>query len=412
MPIPLHFPTERCQWWQDARFGMFIHWGLYSVLGRGEWAMSREAIPWEEYRPLADRFTAARFDPAEWCRVAKAADMHYMVLTTKHHEGFSLWDSPANPFNSMRSAARRDLVGEYVEAVRSAGLKVGLYYSLGDWHHPDWAAAWQGDLAARRRFVDYTHTLVHELLSRYGHIDILWYDLPQCFTPDEWRMVELNWMARSLQPHLLINNRGYTTEDFATPEQHASASAKGRRWESCMTLNGHWGFCPTDRAWKSPAAVAGTLANCASGGGNLLLNVGPDAEGVIPAESVRILEQVGAWLRRHDEAVRGTDRHDLMWYLFGPVSVRGNSMYCFLGQYYGDRLVVGGLTRRVLGATCVSTGRKLYVEQRGRQTIITGLGDTPPDPVLPVVRLDLDGPPAHDVSSVLGGADIFPTLPA
>ncbi len=412
MPSPSHFPTDRCQWWQDARFGMFIHWGLYSVLGRGEWAMSREAIPWEDYLPLADRFTAARFDPAEWCRVAKAADMHYVVLTTKHHEGFSLWDSPANPFNSMRSAARRDLVGEYVEAVRSAGLKVGLYYSLGDWHHPDWAAAWQGDLAARRRFVDYTHTLVHELLSRYGHIDILWYDLPQCFTPDEWRMVELNWMARSLQPHLLINNRGYTTEDFATPEQHAAASAKGRRWESCMTLNDHWGFCPSDQAWKSPTAVAGTLATCASGGGNLLLNVGPDAEGVIPAASVAILEQVGGWLRRHDEAIRHTDRHDLMWYLFGPVVVRGNAMYCFLRQYYGDRLAIGGPTRKVLGATCLSTGRRLHVEQRGRQTIITGLGDTPPDPILPVVRLDLDGPPAHDLSTVLGGADIFPVLPA
>jgi alpha-L-fucosidase len=281
--------NDRTTWFSEARFGLFVHWGLYAVHGRGEWAMSRERISLGDYTPLLSRFTAERFDPKAWAQLALDAGMKYVVLTTKHHEGFCLWNSKHCDFNSTKSAAKRDLLEEYVTAIRDAGLKVGLYYSLGDWHNPDWFAGWKGDTHAGRRFVQWTHALVDELMTDYGKIDILWYDLPQCYPSDQWRMVELNASVRAKQPGILINNRGMTTEDFATPEQHAHPAKPGRLWEVCMTLNKHWGYCPSDREYKSPRAVAANLAFCAANQGNLLLNVGPDPTGHIPDESQTIL---------------------------------------------------------------------------------------------------------------------------
>jgi len=407
----LEFPTSRTAWFKDARFGMFIHWGVYSVYGRGEWAMSRERIAWSDYEPLTDQFTAEDFDPDAWARLAVQAGMRYMVLTTKHHEGFCLWDSAICSYNSKRRGPKRDIVAEFVAAGKRAGLKVGLYYSLGDWRNPDWAAGWKGDVFARERFMDYTHGLVRELMTNYGPIDILWYDLPQCYSPDEWRSVELNAMARSLQPHILINNRALTTEDFATPEQHVAASSQGRLWESCMTLNDHWGYCPTDTRFKTPAAVAYNLATIAAGGGNLLLNVGPDPRGRIPEASAQILRRVGEWLQTHGQAIYPVERHNLKWYLFGPVTAKGNTMYCHLWQYYGSEMTIGGLIPAVKSATLLTTGTPVAFEQRGPQLFLRGLPKTSPDELMTVIKLELEAPPSHDLSTVLGGADIFPDFP-
>jgi alpha-L-fucosidase len=407
----MQFPIDRLAWFEQARFGMFIHWGLYSLMGRGEWAMSRERTPWSEYEPLKDRFTAEHFRPKEWAKIAKDAGMKYMVLTTKHHEGFCLWNSRGCAFNAVNSAARRDLLAEYVDAVREAGLKVGVYYSLGDWHNPDWFAGWKKDIAARERFVSWTHELVRELMTGYGKIDILWYDLPQCYSAAQWRSVELNAMARSHQPHILINNRAMTTEDFATPEQHATASAVGRPWESCMTLNEHWGYCPSDVNYKSPRDVILTLAGIASGGGNLLLNVGPDGTGRIPDASQKILARVGNWLSRNGECIYNTDRSTVNWYLFGPTTQRGNVLYCFLKQYYGHQQAIGGLTNTVLSASLLHNGQPLSFMQNDAQLIVRDLPATSPDDIVTVIKLELDGIPHDDNSSYLGGADIFPVLP-
>jgi len=409
--LDLYTANPRTRWFADARYGMFIHWGLYALLGRGEWVMNRERIPAEEYERLADRFDASDYNPSAWAELATAAGMRYGVLTSKHHEGFCLWNSKACSFNSVNSLAKRDLVGEYVEAFRKAGLKVGLYYSLGDWHHPDWVRGFQGDLAARERFMDYTHTLVRELLTQYGPIDVLWYDLPQCYSATEWRSVDLNAMARTLQPNILINNRAWTSEDFGTPEQHVEASSPGRLWEACMTLNGHWGYCPSDHGYKSAASVAQTLTRVASGGGNLLLNVGPDGHGKIPDEAELVLRKVGKWLERNSEAVYLAHRHQLSFQLFGPVSVRENTLFCHLSNYFGTEFTVGGLLPNVLRASVLGTGQELSVERLATRTIIRGLPESPPDEVLTVVKLELDGPPAQDISSVIGGADIMPVYP-
>jgi len=390
---------------------MFIHWGLYSLLGRGEWAMNRERIPINEYVKLADSFSADSYNPREWAALARDAGMKYMVLTTKHHEGFCLWNSPTCSFNSVKSAAGRDLVDEFVNAVRDAGLKVGLYYSLGDWFNSDWRRGWQGDGDARERFMDYTHTLVRELMTGYGKIDILWYDLPQSYSPAEWRSVELNAMARSLQPHIIINNRAMTTEDFGTPEQHVASAPKGRMWESCMTLNDNWGYCPSDKQFKTSRDVALTLANVASGCGNLLLNVGPDGLGRIPDESASILRTVGRWLDANAEAIYPVDRHSLSFNLWGPTTVSGNSMYLFLKNYFGNSLTVGGLKPNVLSAKLLASGRSLRVNRKEAQTMLSGLPDASPDSMPSVVKLELDGVPAQDISEVIGGADVFPDFP-
>ena len=405
-------PPSRTDWFESARFGMFIHWGLYALLGRGEWVMNYERIPSREYMRLARRFTAARYRPREWAALAKRAGMRYMVLTTKHHEGFCLWDSKVCRFNATNSAAKRDLLAEYVTAARDAGLKVGLYYSLGDWHNPDWARGWQGDVAARERFMDYTHALVRELMTQYGRIDILWYDLPQSYSAGEWRSVELNAMARQLQPHIIINNRAMTTEDFATAEGHVTASEPGRLWEACLTLNRHWGYCPSDRDYRSPREVVLALANAAHGGGNLLLNVGPDGEGAIPRESQAILKRVGRWLDVHGESIYGSERHALRFNYWGPSTRKGNTIYLHLESYYGDRLVVSCLKNRILHATLLTTGKVLKVKRDGPdRQVLSGLPDTPPDPLLSVVKLELDGPPAQSFRHVIGTADVFPHFP-
>jgi len=412
---PTDPPRDRGAWFADARFGMFIHWGLYAVLGRGEWAMSREYIPMEEYEPLKDRFTAEHYDPHAWAALARDAGMKYAVLTTKHHEGFCLWDSKVCSFNATRSAAGRDLVGEYVEAFREAGLKVGLYYSLGDWLNPDWRRGYEPGPErepARERFMGYTKELLRELLTGYGPIDLLFYDLPQNYSAQEWDAVGLNAMARRLHPNILINNRAMTTEDYATPEQHATASPPGRMWETCMTLNDNWGYVPSDHHFKTPREIVRTLTQIASGAGNLLLNVGPDAQGRIPAESQSILREVGGWLAEHGESVYGSQRHGMSWNMWGGCTARGRVLYLHLSRYFGSTLTIGALVPRVLKAELIGSPLTLTVEQTSERVVIHGLPETAPNPLMPVLRLELDAPPEQDFRSQLGIADIFPVFPA
>lgn len=398
-------------WFDEARFGLFIHWGLYSLLGHGEWALQREAIPLEEYDKLAQRFDASAYDPTAWAALAKAAGMRYAVLTTKHHDGFCLWDSKLCQFNSTISAARRDLVGEFVEAFRAADLKVGLYYSLGDFRNPDWERGWRGDAAARERFMAWTHGIVEELMTGYGKIDILWYDLPQNFTAKEWKSAELNARVRQWQPGILINNRAYTAEDFGTPEREVVPAASGRRWEACVTLNENWGYVPSDLNFKTARDVAILLARCAEGGGNLLLNVGPEGSGRIPTESEQILRKVGLWLETHGESIYGSERRNLTWNSWGPTSVRGNRAWLFLHRLYEQTLTLGGVIPEVRSATMLGLDQKeLKVTRRGRQILLEGLPASPPE-ILPVVRLELEAPFEQDLSEVIGGADIFPDLP-
>lgn len=297
----------RMKWWREARFGMFVHFGLYSQIGRNEWAQVLENIPKEEYAKLADTFNPKPGAPREWAKLAKEAGMKYMVLTTRHHEGFSLWDSKVNPFNSVNYGPHRDIVREYVEACREFGLKIGFYSSLMDWHHPDgWRCAF--DSEARKRFTDYIEALNTELLTNYGKIDILWYDVSCPMEGWEgWNSLERNQRLRALQPDIIINNRSKLDEDFGTPEGRIQAEA--RDWEACMTFNDiSWGYVDSEQALPhsySAQRILKMLNTCTAGGGNLLLNIGPQPDGGVPADAVAPLKQVGKWLSLHSEAVYG-----------------------------------------------------------------------------------------------------------
>ena len=298
---------QRMAWWRKARFGMFIHYGLYSVIGRHEWAMSMEGIDVKDYEKAADCFHPKEGCCREWVRLAKQAGMKYAVLTTRHHEGFSLWDSAVNPYNSVNYGPHRDIVREFVDACREEGLWIGFYSSLMDWHHPDGARC-ADDLSARRRFLDYIEALNTELLTQYGKIDILWYDVPDpMVNAEEWDSLMRNQRLRALQPEIIINDRSRLPEDFGTPE--GQIRPQERDWEACMTFNDiSWGYLDEEQsavyAYNAPRILR-MLCTCSRNGGNLLLNIGPAPDGSVPKDAVMPLRQVGEWLRTNGEAVYG-----------------------------------------------------------------------------------------------------------
>lgn len=385
-------------WFTNARYGMFIHYGLYSLLGRGEWVQNREQIPPDEYRQLAGHFAAERFDADAVCDLAVRAGMRYVVFTTMHHDGFRMYDTSLSDFK-----ARRDLAGEIVRAARARGLRVGLYHSLNNWHdQPDAVAALE-DRKARDIFIRNTHERIRELVMRYNPMDTLWYDGWWPFNADGWRAEEMNAMARAIQPQILFNGRNGLPGDFATPEQHLAAPRPWRPWEACMTLNNSWGYHRGDHDWKTPGQVVDLLATVAQGRGNLLLNIGPRGDGSVPEESARVLEMVGDWLRRCGEGIFGTDLFTLDlqargdyrgdWSSHGPFTARGNALYWLVRRWTGERLAFAGLECRVHNAILLGSNRPIEFSQTGGKVTVTGLPADPPDPVCPVIRFECDRPP-------------------
>ena len=397
---------ERLRWWHEARFGMFVHWGLYAVLGRHEWAMNRERIPVEEYEKLADRFQPGPRPMREWAKLAVDSGMKYMVMTTKHHEGFCLWDSQQTDYNSAQRGPKRDLVAEYVETCREFGLKVGFYYSLMDWHHPDGVRC-LGDEAARQRFVEFTHGCVRELMTNYGNIDVLWYDVSQPLPDaDAWESRRMNAMARRLQPHILINNRSRIDEDFGTPEGHIQGLSD-RAWEACMTSNGSWGYMPyaPDEDWTGVRDVIGMLISCAAqGGGNLLLNIGPAPDGSVPPQALRNFAPVGDWLKTHGECVLG-DMEPVAgrfeWSNFGTWTCSGNTAYFISGRWPGSEFAIGGLKGKLDRVRLLSTGQEVAFVQEDNRVLLSGVPQECPDPVarMAVLRLDFAEPPSQKLGS-------------
>jgi len=370
----------RMQWWEEARFGMFIHWGVYAIPARGEWVMYQEHIPHAEYAPLAREFNPAKFDPDAWVRLAREAGMRYMVLTTRHHDGFSLFDSQVSDFTAPKTAAKRDLVRAYVEACHRGGMRVGFYYSLLDWRYGAYFRGPQKDPEGWAKLVEYVHAQVRELCTNYGKIDILWYDGGWPYTAEDWRSAELNAMVRSLQPDILINNRSQLPEDFDTPEQYIHASPPGRPWEACMTLNDSWGYNAADDNWKTPKQVIAYLVRCANGGGNLLLNVGPKPDGTIPPESERILRQVGEWLQRNGGSIYGTARCPLSTST-GLCTLKGYTLYVHVLRWPGKELVVPRLLSPVRSVHLLADGKSVKFEQKGDRLFLSGLPGRAPDPL-------------------------------
>lgn len=354
--------TERTKWFLNDRFGMFIHWGLYAIPARGEWVKTNERITNEEYNKYFEEFDPQEYDPKEWARLAKKAGMKYAVLTAKHHDGFCLYDSQYTDFKSTNTKCKRDLVREFLEAFREEGIKVGLYFSLLDWTHEDFPH--YGDkfhpMRANEAFKDkkhdfdnylkYMHNQIRELLTNYGHLDIMWFDFSyEDMVCEKWKASELIKMVRDIQPHIIIDNRlegsaensgsirtSNPTEysgDFASPEQMIppkgllDENGNSIPWESCITLNNHWGYNSFDRSYKSPKMVIRALVECVSKNGNLMLNVGPDSKGRIPKESVKILEQIGEWMYDNKESIYGCGVSQFDKPEWGRFTQKGNKLY-------------------------------------------------------------------------------------
>ncbi len=389
---------ERMKNWREWRFGMFIHFGLYSILGRHEWAMSVENRPIPEYEQLAQQFRPKAGAPREWAALAKKAGMKYMVMTTRHHEGFSLWDSKVNPYNAV-ACGGRDVVREFVDACREFDMGIGFYSSLMDWHHPDgYAAAY--DPAANKRFNDYLTELNKELLTNYGKIDVLWYDVPAPMESHEgWNSLERNQILRELQPHLIINNRSRLDEDFGTPEEHIKAEDT-KDWEACMTFNGlSWGYVDSEQARPysyNAHGIIKMLNQVTSGGGNLLLNIGPQPDGSVPVEAIEPLTQVGEWLSKNGEAVYGKKdrKKNGGWTTLAGMSYCGNTAYIWNWIYPADKvLIAAGYESKLNKVRMLATGQELTFKQEGRRIFID-LPEINPSPLgTAVIAMDFESEP-------------------
>ncbi len=347
---------KRTEWWRKARFGMFIHFGAYAVPARGEWVKSNEKLTTEEYQKFIEQFKPTDYNPKEWAKLAKKAGMKYAVMTAKHHDGFCLFDSKYTDYDIAHYFNGRDLVREYLEAFRAEGLKVGLYYSIIDWHHKDYPNVgnhpmrdnkeWDKKSYDWNNYLKYMHNQVEELVTEYGKIDIIWFDYSFGeYTGEKWKASELVRMVRKHQPGIIIDNRlfgsgsgnigerNFFFGDFDTPEQ--GIPVKGLTddfgnpipWEACLTLNNNWGYARQDHDWKSPELVVHTLVDCVSKNGNLLLNVGPDGKGNIPDESKEILSKVGKWMDKNSESIYNCGASDFQTPLWGRFTQNGNMLY-------------------------------------------------------------------------------------
>jgi alpha-L-fucosidase len=404
---------RRMKWWHEARFGMFIHWGLYSVIGQHEWAMEVEGIPVAQYQQLAKHFTPQPHAAREWAKLAKRAGQKYMVMTTKHHEGFCLFDTKLTNYCAPKQACGRDLAAEFVEAARAEGLRVGFYYSLMDWHHPDGARCLT-DEAARARFVEYTHGLIRELMTQYGKIDVLWYDVDWPLNAEQWQSEKMNKMVFELQPDIIVNNRNGLPGDFSTPEQHIEAAKNGRAWEACMTMNESWGYQKADEDWKSPETIVRNLVTCAHDAGNYLLNIGPKPDGSVPEESVRILTAVGEWMDKNGPTIYHSEPCQPRGHLYASYSRKGNTLYMHIYHWPGETpaanwleffqppsvVAIGGLRAKVQSARLFASGKPVTFEQGDQYVRFTGLPLEAPDHPVTVLAIECDAEPVIDREDV------------
>jgi alpha-L-fucosidase len=406
--------AERAAWFNQARFGVFIHFGPYAVEGRGEQVLIRELLDPCEYERAACAWNPVRCDPRAWARSIAAAGAKYAVLTTRHHDGYCLWDSKLTNYTSARQASRRDIVREFVVACRAEGLRIGLYYSLADFRIPAYFEGPAANPAGWATFRDYVHGQVRELLTDYGQVDLFWFDGAWPRSSAEWGGPELLRAMRAMQPGILINNRldGTTTVagqseqagasaelgDFGTPEHHITAEAH-RPWESCQVSTWRlWGFTRGER-WRPADLLLDMLTDAASKGGNLLLNVGPDSQGAFPEPFEAQLCEIGRWMHLHGEAIYGSQGGDVVESVtYGRQIRRGNRLYLVFRFWPGTPTFrVVGLAGRAVSARLLSTGvggTELGVRQSGPELVLEGLPETSPTPLLPVVRIDFDGPPS------------------
>ena len=386
-------------WFRHDRFGMFIHWGLYSMTARHEWVKHHECIPEEKYDKYFKYFNPDLYDPKEWARQAKAAGMKYVVLTTKHHEGFCMFDSKYTDYKCTNTPAGRDLVREYVDAFRAEGLRIGFYYSLIDWHHPDFPidmlhprrndpdARQQSEGRDMHKYAEYMRNQVTELLTNYGKIDILWFDFsysgnkPEAGKEwmkgkgkDDWEAEELIATARRLQPDIIIDNRTEIEQDLWTPEQwqpmawvRHEQTGELVTWEACQTFSGSWGYYRDEQTWKSPEMLIRMLVNTVAFGGNLLMNVGPTSRGYFDQRAQDALKVYADWMKYNSRSIYGCTMAEPEFK--APADCRltqsedGKRLYVHLFAYPFAHLLLPGLAGKVDYAQFLHDGSELLFDE-------------------------------------------------
>ena len=437
-------PDQRMQWWREARFGMFIHWGVYAVpagtyngqrINRiGEWIMNRGKIPVAEYQKFAKEFNPVLYNPDEWVKLAKEAGMKYIVITSKHHDGFALFDTKASKWDMVDATPYgKDLLKPLAAACRKYGIKLGFYYSHAqDWNNPGGSAArkvasegWANPDSAKidaytaaheghwdpaqttKTMAQYIDDVavpqVKELLTNYGDVAVFWWDTPTNMT-DEFA-TKLNALL-ALQPNIITNDRLKRPNfpgDYKTPEQRIPnlSELDGRDWETCMTMNGTWGYKSYDNNWKTTETLIRNLIDIASKGGNYLLNVGPKADGTFPQESIQRLKEMGAWMKVNGEAIYGTKASPLKPLAWGRCTRKDNggnsTLYLSVFNWPADgKLIVPGVTKEIVSATLLSNGSKLQTGSHAgtaetEKGIVINLPAAAPDPVATVIKLELKG---------------------
>ncbi|MGQ9807713.1 MAG: alpha-L-fucosidase [Armatimonadota bacterium] len=413
--------ARRAAWWTEARFGMFIHWGVYAVpadstllngsRGAAEWYLTNKRMPIDDYRRFAARFNPGRYDAAQWVKIARQAGMRYIIITSKHHDGFCLWDSALTDWSiSKATPFQRDALRELSRECRRQGMPLGYYYSIMDWSHPDYLPrrAWDtrpAEGADFERYVQYMKGQVRELIGGYGPVRVLWFDGEWEDTWTHERGVDLYNYVHTLAPDILINNRvdkgrkgmqGMTREgdfrgDFGTPEQEVPPEGfpDGRLWESCITINHTWGYAENDTDWKSSTQLIRLLCDVAGKGGNLLLNVGPKADGTFPEAITERLLEMGRWLQANGEAIYGTSAGMLKDLPEGVrCTRRGSTLYLHVFEWPEEGLTIRGVSALPVRARVLATGEEIPVARVGR----TGIRVARPsetDPAVTVVRLDI-----------------------
>jgi len=416
---------ERMHWWRDARFGMFIHWGLYAVPagewkgkrigGIGEWIMERADIPVAEYETLAKKFNPVKFNADQWVKIAKNAGMKYIVITSKHHDGFCLWDSKVTDYDIIDATPfGRDILGELSRACKKHGIRLCFYHSIMDWHHPDAQAPFHPNYNSRNRtnpnFGRYVETYMKpqlkELITKYGPLGVLWFDGEWIGDWSEPQGRDLYKYIRALQPDIIVNNRvgkgrkgmeGLNkgdqeyAGDFGTPEQQIPAKGlPGVDWESCMTMNATWGYKHYDHNWKSKEDLLRKLADIASKGGNFLLNVGPTAEGLIPEPSVERLAAMGEWMKINGESIYGTTASPIGKVPWGCCTAKPGKLYLHVFDWPEDgKLEVPEIEDGIKKAYLLANKRtKLRVTRKGDK-IVVAVPDSAPDPINTIVALEI-----------------------
>lgn len=431
MPLQPQPTAGDTAWFTQARFGMFIHWGLYALPARHEWVQSRECIPGETYRKYFEHFDPDLYDPREWAKSARAAGMKYVVLTSKHHEGFCLWDSQYTDYKVTNTPYGKDVLRPFAEAFRAEGLRIGFYYSLIDWHHPDFTIDVHHPLRDHpdvaelnkgrdmTRYAAYMRNQVRELLTQFGPIDILWTDFsyPQRTYRglpgkghQDWQSHELYALIRQLAPKIILNNRMDLPDippDVYTPEQYQPAewyrvNRQPVVWETCQTFSGSWGYHRDESTWKSPEQLIQMLINSVACGGNLLMNVGPTARGLFDDRAAAALRVYGDWLRLNGRAIYGCTQSDFTPPLDVRYTQNGRRLYAHLFNYPFKHLRLPELAGKVEYAQFLHDASEVLYKEPGAVmqydeedlppgTLLLQLPVQKPNVVVPVIELFLKG---------------------